>query len=208
VRRDTTIKIPTGRGADTIVLRDSTGIQKAVPLPQPHDTTKSPLAHAPIPRMLPSERSLHLSRTEMFATGALTLQDLLERVPGISIMSAGFLSAPTIGTVAGDLRRVRVFVDGVEYDPLDARGGDVLDLSQVPIWLAEDVTIERTAIETRVHIRTWRVDRTDDYTRTDIGTGDQQTNLYRAYYGKRMQKGAAIQVGAQHYSTNPPDFLG
>jgi hypothetical protein len=208
VRRDTTIRIPTGRGADTVVLRDSTGLPKAIPLPQPHDTMKAPLAHAPVPRMLPSERSLHLSRTEMFATGALTLQDLLERVPGVMVMSAGFISAPAIGTVAGDVRRVRVFVDGVEYDPLDARGGNVLDLSQVPVWLMEDVTIERTAIETRVHLRTWRVDRTDDYTRTDIGTGDQQANLYRAFYGKRTQRGAAIQVGAQQYSTTPPNFLG
>jgi hypothetical protein len=190
-----------------VVLRDSAGV-RGVPDAQPRDTMKSPFAHAPIPRMLPSERSLRLSRVEMFATGALTLQDLLERVLGITTISTGFLSAPTIGTAAGDVRRIRVFVDGIELDPLDPRGGEVLDLSQVPVWLAEDVTIERAALDTRVHIRTWRVDRTDDYTRTDIGTGDQQTNMYRAFYGKRMQRGAGIQLGAQQYGTTPPSYLG
>jgi hypothetical protein len=144
----------------------------------------------------------------MFATGAVTLGDLLERVMGVTPISLGFIAAPSVGTVAGDLRRVRVFVDGIEYDPLDARGGDGVDLTQLPIWLAEDVVIERAALETRVHLRTWRVDRTDDYTRTDIGTGDQQTNLYRAFYGKRMQRGAALQVGAQQYGTTPPNYLG
>jgi hypothetical protein len=202
------MRSPRPRGADSVVLRDSTKGQQAVPLPEPHDTMKSPLAHAPIPKMLPSERSLQLNRQEMFATGALTLQDLLERVTGVMPISLGFLSAPGVGTVAGDVRRVRVFVDGIEYDPLDERGGDMVDLSQIPIWLAEDVTIERAALETRVHVRTWRVDRTDDYTRTDIGTGDQQTNLYRAFYGKRMQRGAALQVGAQQYGTTPPNYLG
>jgi hypothetical protein len=201
------MRLPRPRGADSVVLRDSTKV-KAVPDAAPHDTMKSPLAHAPVPRMLSSERSLRLNRADMFATGALTLQDLLERVMGVTPVSLGFLSAPGAGMVAGDVRRVRVFVDGIEYDPLDARGGNVLDLSQVPIWLAEDVMFERAALETRVHLRTWRVDRTDDYTRTDIGTGDQQTNLYRAFYGKRMQRGGSLQLGAQQYGTNPPSYLG
>ena len=207
VRRDSTVRIPRPRGADSVVLRDS-GQVKAVPLPEPHDTMKAPLAHAPVPKLLPSERSLRLNRQEMFATGALTLQDLLERVMGVTPISLGFLAAPAAGTVAGDVRRVRVFVDGIEYDALDARGGDIVDLTQIPIWLAEDVTFERGALETRVHLRTWRVDRTDDYTRTDIGTGDQQTNLYRAFYGKRMQRGGALQIGAQQYGTTPPNYLG
>jgi hypothetical protein len=190
------------------VRRDSTGLPQAVPLPQPRDTMKSPLAHAPVPRLLASEGSLQLNRADMFATGALTLQDLLERVAGVTPISVGFISAPTVGTVAGDARRVRVFVDGVEWDALDPRAPDFLDLSQVPLWMAEDVTIERTALEVRAHLRTWRAVRTDDYTRTDIGTGDQQTNLYRAFYGKRMQRGGALQLGAQQYSTTPPSYLG
>jgi hypothetical protein len=208
VKRDTTIRIPAGRGADSIVLRDSTGLPRNVPLPQPRDTMKSPLAHAPVPRLLPSERSLELDRGEMFATGAITLQDLLERVAGVTPISLGFLSAPTVGAVAGDPRGVRVFIDGVEWDSLDPRAANFLDLSQVPIWMAEDVTIERSAIGVKVHLRTWRATRTDDYTRTDIATGDQQTNLYRAFYGRRMQRGGALQVGAQQYSTTPPSYLG
>ena len=206
VRRDT-LRIPRQRGADTVVLRDSTG-RRIVTEAEPHDTMKSPLAHAPVPRMLPSERSLRLNRQEMFATGSLTLEDLLERVRGVTPFSLGYVAAPGVATVAGDARRVRVFIDGIEYDPLNARDGEVVDLTQIPLWLCEDVIVERAAVETRVHLRTWRANRVDDYTRTDIGTGDQQTNLYRAFYGKRMQRGAALQLGAQQYGTQPPSYLG
>lgn len=194
--------------ADSIIRRDSTGLPQNVPLPQPRDTAKAPLAHAAVPRLLASESSLRLSRNEMYATGALTLLDLLERVAGVTPIATGYLAAPAVGTVAGDARRVRVFMDGIEYDALDPRANDFIDLTQIPIWMAEDVTIERSAMETKVHLRTWRAERTDDYTRTDIGTGDQQANLYRAFYGKRMQRGAVLQLGAQQYSTTPPNYLG
>lgn len=207
VRRDTTLRIPTPQRADSIIRRDSTGL-KPVPDAQPHDTVKPPLTHAPVPKLLPSETHLHFTRADLFATGSLTLQDLLERVAGVTTISVGYIASPSVGTVAGDARRVRVFIEGIEYDALDPRANDFIDLSQVPIWLAEDVTIERSAVETRVHLRSWRVDRIDDYTRTDIGTGDQQANLYRAFYGKRTRLGGAIQVAAQQYSTTPPSYLG
>lgn len=207
-RRDTTIRIPVPRGADSLVRRDSTALPQNVPLPQPHDTMKAPLTHAPLPTMLASERSLRLNREDMFATGALTLNDLLDRVAIVSTMSTGYVAAPSVATVAGDVRRVRIFIDGLEYDALDPRAANFVDLTQVPIWMMEEVVIERAASGATVHLRTWRADRTDDYTRTDIATGDQQTNLYRAFYGRRMRNGAALQVGAQQYNTTPPSFLG
>jgi hypothetical protein len=208
VRRDSTIKLPARVGADTIIRRDSTGVPRNVPLPQPHDTVAEALAHAPLPIMLPGERSIRFNRAEVFASGALTLQDVLDRVVGVTTYNTGWISSPTVGAVAGNTRRVRVFIDGIEQDPLDARSNGEIDLSQIPTWIAEDIAIERTPGEVRVHIRSWRSDRYDDFTRTDIATGDQQTNMYRAFYGKRARNGFALQLGAQQYGTTPPSFLG
>jgi hypothetical protein len=123
-------------------------------------------------------------------------------------VSAGYVSAPAQAAVAGDYRRTRVFIDGVEYDSLDPHANGLVDLSQIQLWPAEDVTIEQAATEVRVHIRTWRVNNTSSYTRLDIGTGDQQLNTYRGFYGKRFSNGGAVQLAAQEYATTPPSYLG
>ena len=163
---DTTkLKIPVPPHADSLIRRDSTGVPRKVPLPQPSDTVQPPLAHAPIPRLLRSDRALHFDRAQIFATGSLTLQDLLARVLIATPLSAGYVSAPANVAVGGDFRRTRVFIDGIEYDALDARSNGIVDYSQIQLWSAEDITIEQSATEVRVHLRTWRVDNTSPYTR-------------------------------------------
>lgn len=148
-------------------------------------------------------QSLVFERAQILATGAVTLQDLLDRIPEVTGLRAGWIAAPMVSSFMGDVRRVRVFFDGVEYDELDPRTGGILDLTQVQLWVLEELRIERGATEIRVYCRTWRVDRTTPYTRTDISTGDQQTNMYRGFFGKRWGSGEGVQVGAQQYGTTP-----
>jgi hypothetical protein len=84
----------------------------------------------------------------------------------------------------------------------------VLDLTQVSLWTAEDAVVEHAPDEVRVYLRSWRVRNTNPETRTDVFTGDQQTNLYRGFYGRRFPSGAAFQFGAQQYGTTPPTLFG
>ena len=84
----------------------------------------------------------------------------------------------------------------------------MLDLTQINLWSAEDATIEQTADEIRVYLRSWRVRNTHTETRTDVSTGDQQTNLYRGFFGARLNNGGAFQFGAQQYGTTPPSQFG
>jgi hypothetical protein len=70
------------------------------------------------------------------------------------------------------------------------------------------VSIERGPGELRVHLRSWRVDRTTPFTRTDITTGSENTNLYRGYFGKRLHNGGVVQLAAQQYSTTSPRTAG
>ena len=138
----------------------------------------------------------------MFATGALTLLDLLEHVPELTTFRSGWISTPQMGAYNGDVSRVRVFLDDVEIDALNGREGGILDLSTIQIWTLEHVTLERTASELRIHLRSWRADRTTPYTRTDIATGNENTNLYRGYYGRRYDGGQLLQLAGQQYGTN------
>src|SRR5262249_18830925 len=104
----------------------------------------------------------------------------------------------------GDARRVRLFYDGLELDEIDPRTGGVFDLTQVQIWTLEELRIERGATEVRVYMRSWRVERTTPYTRTDIASGDQSTNLYRGFFGLGSADGIGVQRAAQQYDTTPP----
>jgi hypothetical protein len=204
-RRDSAAIVVPARPTADSVLRDTLAKRDSLhPKIPPRDSIKAPFARAPMPVPLEIGQSLVFDRAQLFASGAVTLQDLLDRIPEVTGLRSGWIASPMVSSFMGDVRRVRVFFDGVEYDELDPRTGGVLDLTQVQLWVLEELRIERGATEVRVYGRTWRVDRTTPYTRTDISTGDQQTNMYRGFFGRRWKHGEGVQAAAQQYGTTPP----
>lgn len=184
------------------------------------DSVKAPLARAEFPPAAEIGTRYRWNREELFSSGALTLGELLGRVPGVTAFKSGWIATPHTNSYLGDFGRVRVFYDGIEQDPLNVRMGRrtacpegrtcsttsaaMLDLSTIPIWTVEEIVVERAAEELRVHLRSWRVDRTTPYTRVDVSTGDLSTNSYRGFFGRRFANGGALQIGAQQYSTQDP----
>ena len=193
VVRDT-VTVP--RGADSLALRRDT-------LRPPKDTVKPPLVSAEAPVLADPTGSQVWTRKDVFSTGALTVQDLLDRIPGVTPIRSGWISQPMIASYMGDPRRVRVYLDGLELQELDPRMNRIWDLTQIPLWALDDIRIERGATEIRVHMRSWRVERTTPFTRTDVYTGDQATNLYRGLFGRRYQHGEILQIAGQQYGTDP-----
>ncbi|HWP72296.1 MAG TPA: hypothetical protein VNM36_14385, partial [Gemmatimonadaceae bacterium] len=106
-----------------------------------------------------------------------------------------------MAAVNGRFARVRVFMDGVELDPLNSRLEGQHDLSVIDLWHLEDATVETTGEEVRVHLRTWRVNNTTPFTQINIHTGDVQTNLYSGFFGKRFSGGQVLQLAGNHYAT-------
>ncbi|MDQ6872546.1 MAG: Plug domain-containing protein [Gemmatimonadota bacterium] len=172
------------------------------------DSIKAPIGRFADPLTSEIGPQYDWNRAQLFATGALTLIDLLDRIPGITTFRSGWLSTPQTATFNGDFRRVRVFYDGLEIDDLDNTSGRVHDLSTIQIWTLEHLTIERSASELRLYMRSWRVDNTDPYTRVDVATGNEDTNLYRGFYGKRYDNGGVLQLGGQQYGVASPRFSG
>lgn len=203
--RPDTVLIPVPARADSMLRNDSLN-RGVVPLPRAAisaDTLRPPLARAAAPRPIEIGPARSYDRAALFATGALTLGDLLSRTPGLTGFTTGWLGAPTVVASLGDLRRVRLYLDGLELDPMDPRSRGVAPVNDLPLSVLEDLRIERGVDEVRVYARTWRVDRTIPYTRADVATGDQNTNLYRAFYGRRFTHGEALQVAAEQYNTQP-----
>lgn len=217
------IIVPANPRADTLPVVGDTArpqpdsLRPAVPLPvikhAPFDSLAGDSLRAPTARgeaiASPSVGpSMRWDRTQLFASGALTLDDLLALVPGVTTFTSGWLVAPHVAGVGGDFSRVRVFYDGIEIDRMDPVFREALDLAQVPLWSLEEVAIERVAGEVRVHLRSWRVRSTTPRTRTDIFTGDRQTEIFRGIYGQRYRRGLGLQLGGQALSTVDNRFGG
>ena len=168
------------------------------------DSVKAPLTAAELPHDADVGQRYRWARDELFSTGALTLGELLGRVPGVVGFASGWIATPHTNTYQGDFRRIRVYYDGIELDPLDTRVGAMHDLSTIPMWTLEELVVERAAEELRVHIRSWRVNKTTPVTRVDVATGDLSTNSYRGFFGRRFGNSMALQIGAQQYSTQDP----
>ncbi len=165
------------------------------------DTIKAPLARAEVPPSLGIGAPYAWDRNRLPATGALTVGELLDQIPGVTSFRAGWISAPEMAALNGRFGRVRIFLDGIEMDPLNSRLHGQHDLSLIDLFQLEDATIETTAEEVRVHLRSWRVEKTIPVTRIDIQTGDLQTNFYRGFYGRRFPGGQVIQLAGNHYAT-------
>jgi hypothetical protein len=165
------------------------------------DTIKAPVLPAHVPASVTIGPPWSWDRNTLPATGALTLGELLDRIPGVTSFRAGWISAPEMAALNGRFGRVRIFLDGVEIDPLSARLNGQHDLSLVDLFQLEDATAEVGADELRVHLRSWRVRNTTPTTRIDIHTGDLQTNSYRGFYGKRFNGGQVLQLAGDHYAT-------
>lgn len=180
--------------ADTIRTQPDTVIRR--------DTVKAPLTRAEFPVTVDAAGRYHWTRDELFAGGGLTLLELLERIPGATAFRSGWIASPAHMSWLGGGGRVRVFYDGIEIRPFDDRTGSLLDLAEIQLWTLEEVLVERGADELRVHLRSWRVERTSTASRTDVFTGDEDMNVYRGLLGRRFSHGEAVQAGFQQYGTS------
>ncbi|WP_396219861.1 TonB-dependent receptor plug domain-containing protein [Gemmatimonas sp.] len=165
------------------------------------DTIKPPVAHFERPDDFETVSRLRFSRNEILSSGAMNLADLLDRVPGVTTYRSGWLAGLHAASFAGDTRRIRLFVDGIEMDAIEPRNGGALDLTDVQLWTLDELVVERAAGEVRVWMRTWTVQRTTPYTRVDVFTGDLNTNAFRGLFARRWRNGMLLQLGGQQVAT-------
>ena len=90
VGRDT-ILVPLPPRADSVPRGDTT---RAAKPKTAADTIKAPITRTPMPVILDIGAPRIYDRAALFATGALTVTDLLSRVPGLTELTTGWLGAP------------------------------------------------------------------------------------------------------------------
>ena len=166
------------------------------------DTIKAPLVRYPVPPGTEALRERRWTRDELLATGAINVAELLDDVPGVTTFRTSWFPGVHAAAFQGDFRRLRVFLDGLELDAPDPRNDGVLDLVEIPLTSLDEVVVERSAGEVRVWLRTWTVTSVTPYSRTDVFTGDLNTNGFRGLFGRRFMNGALFQLTMQQGETS------
>lgn len=182
---------------DSIVEARSDSVRRAYQA----DTIRAPMPRFVTPVVTDVLERWRFDRAALLGTGALTMADLLDRIPGTTTYRSGWAAGFHVATFHGDARRIRLFVDGVEIDAIEPRQGGVLDLTDIALWPLEEVVVERAAGELRLWLRTWTVNATTPWSRVDIFTGDLNTNAFRGMLGRRWRNGLSMQFGGQQVAT-------
>lgn len=120
-------------------------------------------------------------RKALMASGAASLTDLLERIPGVQPLRYGMFASPEAvnawGMTAG---RIEVVLDGFALDPLNA---GVYDLSRFELAGLERVRVERAAGRLRIELETIAPTDRRPYSMVEAGTGQPDgAKLFRGVF--------------------------
>jgi hypothetical protein len=132
---------------------------------------------------------------EIVASGASTLVDLVESVPGMVALRAGDYGTPQAATAFGlGGGRIRVFRDGFEVVPL---AGGSADLSRVGLGGITEVRLERFPGEVRIYLSSLEFDDGRPYSLLEAGTGDLNTNLLRGTFANPTTLGGDLSLALE-----------
>ncbi len=209
-RTDTTRLPPAGARADTTrpAAPPAAGDTTRADTVPPPDSLSPDTFRAQLPRLgappgpLPTPGRIVFDHDALWYSGALTLGELLERVPGVFLVRAGWYGRPEVVHYAGQgASSVQLFWDGFALDPL-GRDSAGVDLSQISIGLLQRVEVEVLPTVLRVYLFSDGQPVRRARTETSFATGDASTNTYRIRYLNRWKDGAGVGVGVEYLGTD------
>jgi hypothetical protein len=122
------------------------------------------------------------SRDDLLRYHGMSLLELLERTPGLVVTRGGGSGKPagaaSLGQGGG---RLRVFRDGFELDPLSTA---TLDLQHIGLLDLDQVRVERSLVETRIHLRTLHLEDLRPLSGVEVGTGNFNARFLRAMFSR------------------------
>jgi len=137
----------------------------------------------------------------LWFSGALTLGELLQHVPGVFLARAGWFGRPEVVHYAGQgAASVELVWDGFALDPM-GRDSAGTDLSQISLGLLQRVEVEVLPTVLRIYLFSDGQPVRRPRTETSFATGDASTNTYRIRYLNRWKDGAGLGVGVEYLGT-------
>jgi len=165
VRRDTTAARPDTAVTDTLFAEDSVVPARVL------------VQHARGPEASFATAVWEWDREDLLRESALTLFDLLQRVPGLLVFRAGYVLQPEAASLYGGTRNdYEILIDGYMLDPLVE---PTYDLSRIELVELNHVRVVRRLDVTRIEIQTYAATLGVAESRIEAGTGTPDTNLFR-----------------------------
>lgn len=119
-------------------------------------------------------------RDALLLEGAVTIGDLLERIPGILTLRSGSYLQPEAATsLGGTGNRLVVWVDGYALDPLLESSFDIAKFELVAV---ERVRVERRLGNIHVHIETLAPKDNRAYSMVQAAVGQPDASLFRGLF--------------------------
>jgi hypothetical protein len=117
------------------------------------------------------------SADDLLREGAVTLTDLLQRIPGATPYRGGLYVGPEVVAPFGHTRgRLEVFLDGYQLDPLTEAS---FDLSRIELAQMSRVRVERRLDVTRIDLVTLEATDARPQSRVEAGVGEPDVNVFR-----------------------------
>ncbi len=158
-------------GLDTLrIARDLPEPDTAV---HPDTTAASPppqLSALPLPADSGFAAGVWIWRRDaLLRSAALTVADLLERIPGVLAFRPGYYAGPEATLFGGGAGSTEIFLDGFALDPLT---DPAADLAVMPLVNLHEVRVERRADRLRIELETLTSTTAEPYSVVEAQTGE------------------------------------
>jgi len=132
--------------------------------------------------------------------GAMTLGDVLTRIPGVFIGRGGFLGQAEPAFYGGrGAAGIEIYWDGMPLRPL-GRDSVFLDVGRIPLAPLERIEVQRLPDRLRVDLVTARPGDTEPRSAIGLTTGDLDIADYRASFARRWVSGFGVSLLADFNS--------
>ncbi|MDH3457786.1 MAG: Plug domain-containing protein [Gemmatimonadota bacterium] len=205
----TLVAAPTAAGQDTTRVRADSlpgaAPDSQIPLdPFAHGRTLPMFQPEVPPGPLPPGSRYTFTRDSLLWAGALTLADLLARIPGVYVARAGFIGQPEYVQYGGrGGAALEVFWDGMRWEPL---GGDTafVDPGDFPLTYFRRVDIEVLPGMLRAYLVTERHETPVVRSKIHVQSGAFKSAQYAALFQKRTATGIGLDLAANYAGTDGP----
>lgn len=190
--------------ADSAVVADSVALTDSLP-GQVADSVSADTIFYNLPRLrdrIPEGFATGIwawDRHAIMASGANTLAELFEEIPGLVPLYGGDYGTPLSMSAFGrGAAAYRIFRDGFEVYPVS---GGVVDLQHVGLAGIHEVRLDRSSGQMLVELRSLRYDDGRPFSVVQAGTGDLDTNMFRGVYADPTALGGSVAVGLERVDT-------
>lgn len=155
-----------------------------------------------VPALLPPGTRLSFTRDSSTWSGAYTLADVLESVPGVYVARTGFNGLPEYVVYGGrGAAGIEIYWDGARYDPV-GQDSVYVDPGTIPITLFKRIDVEIAPAVLRVYLVSERHDQVESRSEIHIVSGDFSIGSYSGIFQRRWPSGLGVTAAADFVSTD------